>query len=227
MSSRLLKAWAGLKAWMKSIKNCLGSILNNASLATWAQAVLVGVGFFFTVQQIKDADHNNAVNLSAQFVTKFIDLDLYRLVGQYRITQYNAVQRAKDQIPNYNAATDPGFTNLFVAARPLIVDAIKEKDKEAATDNVIKIEQFFELVTRCIRQTACDDRTISNSMRESMITFYNAVCPYTEALEDNWKQTYFANTLVYLYVDQKIQDPNRYLCRRFIPKITDMMATLL
>ncbi|MEH2482824.1 hypothetical protein V1282_006181 [Nitrobacteraceae bacterium AZCC 2146] len=226
MPPRVLIAWMGFKALLWSIVRGFASVLNNASLATWAQAALVGVGFFFTVQQIKDADRNNAVNLSAQFVTKYIDLDLYRLVGQYRITQYNAVQKAKTQIPGYDPNEDSGFANLFEVARPLIVEAIKEKDKEAATDNIIKIEEFFEVVTRCIQQTACDDQTISNSMRESMITFYNSVCPYTEALEDNWKQSYFTNTLVYLYVNQKIQDPNRYLCRRFMSKIKQPTGAL-
>jgi hypothetical protein len=211
-------------ARIKTFAKCLQNVLNNASLATWAQAALVAIGFFFTIQQIKDADRNSAINLSGQFVTKFIDLDLYPLVGQYRITQYNAVQAAKAAIPDYDAAKDPGYTKLFEVARPMIIDAIKDKDKEKATDNILKIEQFFEVVSRCVRLKACDDRTVSNGMQESMITFYNAVCPYTEGLEKNWKQSYFVHTLVYLYIDHNIRDPNRYFCRDFISRITELEA---
>jgi hypothetical protein len=219
MSSKLLKLWRDFGVCARSIGRAFCSVLNNASLAAWAQAALVAIGFFFIVQQIKDADHNNAVNLSSQFVTKFIDLDLYRTVGQYRIVQYNTVQKAKGQIPGYDSSQDPGYTKLFEIARPMILEAIREKDKDAATDNILKIEEFFELVSRCVRQHACDNETISNGMVESMITFYNSVCPYTEALEATWKQPSFKNTLDYLYFDQKIQDPNRYFCKQFLSKM--------
>jgi hypothetical protein len=70
-----------------------------------------------------------------------------------------------------------------------------------------------------VRQGACDNQTVSNGMIESMITFYNSVCPYTEAIETTWAQPSFSNTLAYLYFDQKIQDPNRYFCKRFLSDI--------
>lgn len=216
MPPKLLKINWDFKAFARSVGSALWAILNNASFAAWAQAVLVAIGFFFILQQIKDADHNNAVNLASQFSTKFIDLDLYRTVGQYRVVQYDTVQKAKEKIPGYDSTRDPGYTHLFEVARPMILDAIREKDKETATDSILKIEEFFELVARCVRQRACDSQTVSNGMVESMITFYNSVCPYTEALETTWKQPSFKNTLAYLYYDQKIQDPNRYFCRQFL-----------
>ena len=202
-------------ALLQMIGRAIWAVLNNASLATWAQAAMIGIGFYVTLQQIKDTDHNNAVNLSAQFATKFVDLDLYKAVGQYRIIQFNAVQSAKKTIPNYESSADPGFEKLFAAARQPIVDAIVDGKKDA-TDDILRIEQFFELVSYCLRQGACDSQTISDSMVESMITFYNAVCPYTETLEKDWKRSYFQNTLKYLYYNRAIKDPKLYFCREFV-----------
>jgi hypothetical protein len=210
-------------ALLRSIGRVIGSVLNNASFATWAQAALIGIGFYVTLRQIKDADHNNAVNLSAQFATKFVDLDLYKAVGQYRIIQFDAVQTAKKNIPNYEASADPGFEKLFAAARQPIVDAIIDTKKDA-TDEIVRIEQFFELVSYCLRQGACDSRTISDGMVESMITFYNAVCPYTETLEKNYKRSYFQNTLKYLYFNREIKDPKLYFCREALKVMVDAGA---
>jgi hypothetical protein len=208
-----------IRCWLRHALSAFRAALGDAALATWAQAALVGFGFYFTVQQIRSADHNNAVNLAAQFVTKYIDLDIYRQVGQYSIAQYDAVQKAKTQIPDYAASSDPGFKKLLEVAKPSIVEALREKDKDNTTDNILKIEQFFELVSRCARQSACDEQTIASSMADTMLVFFNAVCPYTEKLGNQWKQMYFAETLSFLYFNREIKDPNRYLCTGFLQNL--------
>ena len=194
----------------------MGKFFSNAGRATWAQTLVVLVSVVVALITLHRNAEDRRVTASLEFSRRyFLDQPpLSVAAGHLRNVQYSVVQEAKTKIPKYNQTTDKaaGFTQLFAAAQPMVMEKIKSDSELAKQYDAVA--NFFRAAILCVDAGSCDGDTMVKLLASEMLAFYNAVCPYMEYDEDSYNYEDTSPVFLQFLVNRaNRRDEKGYFCR--------------
>jgi hypothetical protein len=202
---------------LRKLRAGVAAFFSNAAYATWAQTALVVISIFVAVIALRHTDRAIGVTNSTLLAQRYF-LDHPSGVQAslvLRTRQYEMVQEAKKKIPNYDdkKASQAGWEDVFVIARPLVTARIKDDPK--LRDDYVTGRNFFTSLFVCVESGACDRDTAVEMLGEEARGFYLATCSYMERTDSGFEGDEDSQNFVAFLVDYAhFRDSQKYyFCR--------------